>query len=423
MSCKERRRLGVMSRIDAGQINLKDASVILGMSYRQIKRIRSRYKEKGDAGLVHLGRGMKSNRGYSEGLKAGVMSLYSETYKDFGPLLFSEKLQENHNLDIDHETLRRWLIKDGLWVKTRKRKTHRTRRRRKEHFGELIQMDGSFHKWFGEEENCLMVMVDDATGKTMALIREEETTEAAMSLLWSWIRRYGVPIALYTDRKNVYITEREPTLEEELKGERPLTAFGKACKKLGVKIQPAYSPQAKGRVERKNGLFQDRLVKELGLLNIKTIEETNQMLGLFTDKLNGKFSKKPCDPADYHMPLPEGIRLDEVFCIEDTRTVQNDWTISHEGRIYQIKRQSNLPPARNRVTVRKKLDGSMQILYANQSLDFKEIKEREPALKVKTIKPRKTWKPAPDHPWRSNRKETTLPAGAARGTVPLALTP
>jgi len=410
MSGKERRRLVVMARVDAGEVNLKDASVMLGISYRQVKRIRSRYKEKGDAGLVHLSRGKKSNRGYPEGLKAGVMSLYSETYRDFGPVLFSEKLSEDHNLDIDHETLRRWLIKDGLWVKTRKRKTHRTRRRRKEHFGELIQMDGSFHKWFGEEETCLMVMVDDATGKTMALMREEETTEAAMSLLWSWIRRYGVPVALYTDRRNVYITEREPTLEEELKGERPLTALGKACRKLGIKIQPAYSPQAKGRVERKNGLFQDRLVKELGLLNIRSIEETNLMLGSFTDKLNGKFSKEPCDPADYHMPLPEGIRLDEVFCIEDTRTVQNDWTISHEGRLYQIKAQSNLPPAKNRVTVRRKLDGSMQILYANQSLDFKEIQEREPDLKVKTIKPRKAWKPAPGHPWRSNRKNTTRPA-------------
>jgi hypothetical protein len=422
MSGKERRRLGVMARVDAGEINLRDASVILGISYRQVKRIRSRYREKGDAGLVHLGRGRKSNRGYPEGFKVGVMSLYCETYKDFGPVLFSEKLSEDHNLDIDHETLRRWLIKDGLWVKARKRKTHRTRRRRKEHFGELIQMDGSFHKWFGEEENCLMVMVDDATGKTMALMREEETTEAAMSLLWSWIRRYGVPVALYTDRKNVYITDREPTFEEELKGELPLTVFGKACRKLGIKIQPAYSPQAKGRVERRNGLFQDRLVKELGLLNIKTLEETNRMLGSFTDKLNGKFSKEPYDPADYHMPLPERIRLDEVFCIEDRRTVQNDWTISHEGRLYQIKAQNNLPPARNKVVVRRKLDGSMQILYADQSLDFKEIQEREPAVKVKTIKPRKVWKPAPDHPWRSSRKNTTK-AGAVRGTVPLTLTP
>lgn len=350
------------------------------------------------------------------------MSLYSMSYKDFGPVLFSEKLSEDHNLDIDHETLRRWLMKDGLWVKSRKRKTHRTRRDRRKHFGELIQMDGSFHKWFGEEENCLMVMVDDATGKTMALMRKEETTEAAMSLLWLWIQRYGVPVALYTDRKNVYITDREPTLEEELKGEFPLTAFGKACKKLGISIIPAYSPQAKGRVERKNGVFQDRLVKELRLLGITTIEETNRMLDSFTDKLNDKFSKEPVDKKDFHMPLPEGIHLDEVFCIEDTRTIQNDWTISHEGNIYQIKHQSDLPPVRSRVTVRRKLDGSIHILYNNRSLEFKEIPKREPAVKVEIIKPRKAWRPAPDHPWRSNRKET-LPADAARGTVPLALTP
>jgi hypothetical protein len=284
-------------------------------------------------------------------------------------------------------------------------------------------MDGSFHDWYGDgAKNCLMVMVDDATGQTMALMREEETTEAAMSLLWLWIERYGVPVALYTDRKNVYITDREPTLEEELRGELPLTAFGKSCKKLGISIISAHSPQAKGRVERKNGVFQDRLVKELRLLDIKTIEETNQMLGSFTDKLNMKFSKEPYDQKDFHTSLPEGIRLDDVFCIEDTRAVQNDWTVSHEGRIYQIKRQSDLPPLKSKITVRKKLDGTIHILYHGRSLDFEEIQKREPAVKVKTIKPRNLWKPAPNHPWRSNPK-ATHPGGAVRGTVPLTLTP
>jgi transposase-like protein len=418
MSSKERKRLGIMARIDAGEIRLKDASNILGISYRQIKRIRVRYRQHGDAGLVHRNRGRPSNHKYSDEIKDLVKKLYVESYNDFGPVLFSEKLLENHDMKIDHETLRRWLISEGLWQKKRKPLRHRSRRQRREHFGELIQMDGSFHNWFGEEKACLMVMVDDATGRTMAFMSDEETTEAAMRLLWSWIERHGVPVALYTDR--------EPTLEEELSGKQPLTAFGSACNKLGISIIPAYSPQAKGRVERKNGVFQDRLVKELRLLGIKTIEETNQMLDSFTDKLNEKFAIEPASLVDYHT-LPEGIRLEDVFSFEDTRTINNDWTIRYESRLYQLKAQSNLPPAQNKVRVRKRLDGSMQILYRDIPLDYKEISSRPVVVKAEVIKPKTNWKPSPDHPWRSYRKniqdEIVQSAAAARGTVPLALTP
>jgi transposase len=401
MSSKERKRLGIMARIDAGEIRLKDASNILGLSYRHIKRIRARYRQHGDAGLVHRNRGRPSNHKHPDEIKDMVKRLYVENYNDFGPVLFSEKLSENHRIKVDHETIRRWLISEGLWQKKRKSPGHRSRRQRREHFGELIQMDGSFHNWFGEEKDCLMVMVDDATGKTMSFMSEEETTEAAMRLLWSWIERHGVPVALYTDRRNVYITEREPTLEEELSGKAPLTAFGAACKKLGIRIIPAYSPQAKGRVERKNGVFQDRLVKELKLLGIKTIEETNRMLDLFTEKLNERFAKEPASSVDYHTPLSEGIRLEDVFCFEDTRTINNDWTIRYESRLFQLKAQSNLPPAKNKVTVRKRLDGSMQILYRDRPLDYKEISSRPEVVKAELIKPRTNWKPSPDHPWRS----------------------
>lgn len=429
MSNKERRRLGIMVRIDAGEISLKDASNILGISYRQMKRIRVRYVRNGDAGLVHRSRGRRSNRRYSDRVKDKVSDLYIEVYKGFGPVLFSEKLLEEHGMRIDHETLRRWLISDGLWQRKRRSRGHRSRREPREHFGELIQLDGSFHNWHGDEEDksCLMVMVDDATGRTMSFMSEEETTRAAMRLLWSWITRYGVPVALYTDRKNVYITEREPTVGEELAGRRPLTAFGAACEKLGIRIIPAYSPQAKGRVERKNGVFQDRLVKELRLLGITTIEETNRMLDSFTDKLNDRFAKEPASQVDYHTGLPEGIRLEDVFCIEDVRTIHNDWTIKHEGRLFQLKAQSNLPPARNKVIVRKRLDGTMQILYRGRPLEFKELSSRPAVVQKEVIKPRTNWKPAPDHPWRHYRKDMKEKSGqstdAARGTVPLALTP
>lgn len=404
MSEKERRRLGVMARVESGDLKLSDASEMLRVSYRQMKRIRNRYREEGDIGLIHKSRGRESNRGYKEDLKSFVIELYRQRYPDFGPTLFSEKLLEVHGIGIDHETLRQWLIKKGLWVKSRKKSKHRSWRQRRAHFGELVQMDGSHHGWFEErrEKCCLMVMVDDATGRTMALMSEEETTASAMKLLWLWIDRYGMPKALYTDKKNVYITEREPTIEEELSGQKPLTIFGKACNKLGIQIIPAHSPQAKGRVERKNGVFQDRLVKELRLRGINDIVATNRLLPEFTEKLNSKFTVEPTSPADYHKAIPEGLSLADIFCREESRVLTNDWTIRFENRLFQIEKQSNLPPVKSMVIVLQHLDNSIHILYRNQPVRFKELAFRLPQEK-KSVKRQKTWKPGTDHPWRNNR--------------------
>jgi len=406
MSDKERRRLGVMVMVESGDLKLTDAFEMLGVSYRQVKRIRKRYLEEGDIGLVHRSRGRESNRGYKEDNKAFVLDLYRQRYPDFGPTLFSEKLSEDHGIGIDHETLRQWLLKEGLWVKSRKRSKHRSWRQRRAHFGELVQLDGSHHDWFEErrEKCCLMVMVDDATGRTMALMSEEETTASAMKLLWLWIDRYGIPKALYTDKKNVYLTERDPTIEEELSGEEPLTAFGKAGCKLGIQIIPAHSPQAKGRVERKNGVFQDRLVKELRLRGISDITATNRLLPEFTEKLNTKFALEPESPSDYHQAIPEGLLLADVFCWEESRVLANDWTFRFKTRLFQVVKQSNLPPVKTRVRVLKRLDGSLHVLYRNKPVSFKELASRPHQENKKTIKKRKPWKPGPDHPWRNNGK-------------------
>ncbi|MBE3043864.1 ISNCY family transposase [Candidatus Bathyarchaeota archaeon] len=425
-----------MCRVESGDLKLTDATVLLGISYRQAKRVRSRYKKEGDRGLVHRSRGRRSNRGYTPEAKNQALCLYQEMYAGYGPTLYAEQLQESHGMEIDHETLRRWLLEKGLRQKVRRKPKHRKRRERKEHFGEMVQMDGSHHDWFSGNGRkcCLMVMVDDATGHTMVLMSEEETTEAAMRLLRAWIERHGVPCALYTDRKNVYVTEREPTLEEELSGQEPLSVFGKACKKLGIRIIPAYSPQAKGRVERKNGVFQDRWVKKLALKGITDIETANEELPSFTEKLNSKFCVSPASPEDYHSALPEGIDLDDVLCWEETRTLNNDWTVRYENRWFQILAQSPLPPARGKVTIRKRLDGSLHILYRGRNVAFEELPTRPAQETEVTIKPRKKWKPAPDHPWRNGLKthrgtdhheqdEIPMESGAARGTVPLALAP
>ena len=348
MSQKERSRLVVMSRVREQTMTIREASEMVGVSYRQCRRIYKRYVKEGDKGLVHRNRGRPSNRRKTPEVKEMALALYREQYWDFGPTLAAEKLVERDGYEVNHETLRRWLLAAGLWKRQRNRPKHRQWRERKAHFGELVQMVGSHHMWFSgqEDKDCLMDMVDDATGRTLALMSEEETTVAAMRVLWAWVEKYGIPKALYVDWKNVYVTQREPTLEEQLSGELPLTQFGMACKKLGIEILPANSPQAKGRVERKHGVYQDRWVKELRLAGIRDIEGANQSLLGFTESLNTKFAVEPRSSVDFHRPVPQDMDFRSVFCLEEQRTVGNDWVVRYKNHFFQILPQSKLPPAK-----------------------------------------------------------------------------
>lgn len=412
MSNQDRDRLKVCERIDQGELTRKEGAQVLRLSYRQMRRICRRYENEGDAGLIHRNRGQRSHHAIEGTVQEAILERYQARYEGFGPTLAAEKLTEE-KLQVDHETLRRWLVLRGLWKKKRHRCAHRKWRERKAHFGELIQMDGSFHRWFGgtlpadgeEHFPCLMVMVDDATGVSLARFSEEETTEAAMRLLWEWIEQYGVPLALYTDRKNVYVTDREPTVEEQLKGEAPLTVLGKACAKLKIEIKRAHSPQAKGRVERKNGLYQDRLVKEIRLAGIQTIEEGNRFLKEgFLNQMNQKFAVPPAQEADFHRPLLTGIQLQNIFCFEEIRQVQNDWTIRYENRFFQIKQENRpLPLAKGKVTVCRWLDGSLHLYDKGRELLYQELPER-PRPEVPKPPPHSTLRrhvaPAATHPWR-----------------------
>ena len=264
MSSKELRRKTVMEEVAGGRRKLRSAAEVLQISYRQCRRVYQRYRQQGDQGLIHRNRGRESNRKIGEEQRGRILARYQQRYAGYGPTFASEKLAAE-GLGLDHETLRRWLLEEGLWQRQRRRGPHRQRRERRKRFGELVQMDGSHHAWWGQQPRCLMNMVDDATGRRFGLLFEQETTEAAMRTLWGWIGRYGVPQALYVDSKTVFRTDREPTLEEQLKGEKPLTAFGQACRKLGIELIYAGSPQAKGRVERSHGTDQDRLIKEFEL--------------------------------------------------------------------------------------------------------------------------------------------------------------
>ncbi|MCX5758699.1 MAG: hypothetical protein NTU83_09385 [Candidatus Hydrogenedentes bacterium] len=261
-------------------------------------------------------------------------------------------------------------------------------------------MDGSPHHWFGPDglEYTLLNMVDDATGRTLSLMATGETLDIVMRTLWQWIERYGIPKALYTDRKNIFKSDRAPTLEEQLAGEKPMTAFEKACTLLGIEIIRAHSPQAKGRVERNHAVYQDRFLKELKLQNITTLEEANRLLqATFCDDLNAKFAKPPREQADYHRVLPKGLKLEEVFVHEQHRRIGNDWTLSYENTAYQIHADNRpLPKPKDTVVVRITLEGTMSILYRHKKLRF------DPVDALPPVQPKPVLLPAPAVPKQKN---------------------
>src|SRR5215472_9385299 len=283
MSQRELRRVEVLARVRSKQLRIVDASRLMHVSYRQAKRLWSRYRVEGAVGLMHRSAGRPSHHALVEKFRKRVLQLVGVKYggavgERFGARLAAEHLSSEDGLKIDAETLRRWMLAEGLWSRERKGWRHRRRRERKEHFGELVQMDGSFHAWLEERgpEGCLIDMVDDATNITWAQLGEEETIWAAADALRAWIERYGVPLALYVDWKNLY--KRRATPGERLRGEEPITQFGRMCAKLGIEIIAANSPQAKGRVERVHGTHQDRLVKKLRRRAIGTHEVANVYL-------------------------------------------------------------------------------------------------------------------------------------------------
>ena len=377
MGQKELLRGKVMELVKRGQMTIRAAAKELKVSYRQGRRIYAAYSAQGDRGLIHGNRGKPSNRKTAEEIQERAVRAYRERYRDFGPTFAAEKLREVEGIEISEDTLRRWLIEEGLWEGKRKRRAYRSRRERRSCFGELLQFDGSHHDWFEGRgaRCCLITMIDDATNLRLARFFEEETTAGAMTVLSYWIKTYGIPQALYCDHKNAFVLVREPTDAELLKGiTKPKSHFGKACDKLGIEVIPANSPQAKGRVERNHGLDQDRLVKELRLAGISTIEEANRFLDeTYLPKMNGKFSRPATDPADAHVPLG-AADLGEILCFEHERTITNDYVVRFERRLFQVlKSNKALPRPRDKVTVRIRLDGTLSILWKGNPLLVEEI--------------------------------------------------
>jgi hypothetical protein len=404
MSRKERTRLGVMQQVKAKQVSLVAVAQVLRLSYRQVKRIWRRYEQSGDQGLVHRSRGRESNRAKSGSLKERVLARYQARYPDFGPTLAAEHLGRE-GLAVDHETLRRWLLAQGLWTIQRRRQKHRQWRERKACVGQLVQMDGSHHDWFEGRARpaVLMVMIDDATNRTHALFSERETTRAAYDVFEGYVRRYGLPQGLYVDRDSIYKTTREPSVAEQLADQQPLTQFGRAMEQLGVDLDCAFSPQAKGRVERRHGLFQDRLVKELRLAGIGDLAAANRFLEeRFLPELNRRFCVQAAQPADVHRSVPP--HLAEVLSWEELRVVQRDWTVRWQGRYFQISpRHEGLGLVGRQVVVRELREGTIQLVRAGQKLRFQELPQRPKAVKEPKVSEPKgagVCQPSCEHPWR-----------------------
>lgn len=274
MSGKELRRVHVIRQVVAKTLTQKEAGALLGLTDRQIRRLQRRVEQEGDRGLVHRGRGKPSNRRIPEQTKAKALKLYEQRYGDFGPTLAAEKLAERHGLTLSDETLRRWLWARGIEHFTRRKRPHRAWRARKAHVGELLQLDGSHHDWLeGRGSACvLMAYIDDASSQVYARFYEYEGTIPAMDSFQRYVRQYGIPLAVYGDKHTTYQSPAEPTVEEQLAGTAPQSQFGRALGELGVELIPAHSPQAKGRVERLFKTFQDRLVKELRLTRVATLD-------------------------------------------------------------------------------------------------------------------------------------------------------
>jgi transposase-like protein len=409
MSTKERIFLDALKRVKRKEITVVKASELMNVSLRQARRIWKRFSSDGDVGLVHRLRGRVSNRRLKAEIGQRIVKRHQERYADFGPTLACEKLAEE-GLVVSANTLTRLLKGRGLWERRRSRGKHRKRRERRSSFGSMVQMDGSHHDWFeGRGPWCvLMVMIDDATNITSARFYPAETTQAAFDVTGRWIKSRGVPRSIYVDRHSIYRDQDHP--------DKP-TQFGRAMNQLGVKLIQAHSPQAKGRVERRNAVFQDRLVKELRLRGINTITGANALLDeMFLADLNRRYAVKPADETDLHRALGEQVDLADVLCVIESRVVGNDWCVRWNNRWLQIdKKHANLQLPRKKVTVLHRADGTLVVDHQSTRLRTTELKSKpQPAKKARTVINNRRWKPPASHPWRKGLEERA----AAKAALP-----
>ena len=399
MSQKELKRLHIIHKVLDKRLKQIDAAKLLELCAKQISRIAKKVREEGDKGIIHKSRGEPSRNATPNKKKDKIISLYKEKYNDFGPLLASEKLFEIDKIKISDETLRNWLMTEGLWIKNRKHRKHRKWRERKHFFGEMEQVDGSHHDWLeGRGPECvLMGHIDDATSNVFARFFKYEGTLPFMDSFKRYIKKYGIPLSVYLDMHSTYKSLKKPTIEDQLNNREHMSQVERALKELGVGVIHARSPQAKGRVERLFRTFQDRVIKEMRLKNIRTIEEANRFLGYYLPVFNKRFSVQAIEEGNLHRSIAKRTDLNTILCKKEDHPLRNDFTIAHDKKLYQI-----LDPVRaKKLTVEERTNGKMLITHKGRALKHKEIACRPVRKEVKkpyAFKIKKAWHPPMEHP-------------------------
>jgi len=413
MSGKETERLSIMENLKARRIKQKDAAKILGITTRQVRRIFTRYQTKGVLGLLHKSRGKVSNRAIDQQKKDCAITLIKKYYPDFGPTFAQEKLEENHRIKFGVTTLRREMIKQKQWKpRRRKIKSSHPYRERRANIGELIQLDGSPHKWFeGRGKSCtLLAFIDDATSKIMdGEFVNSEGTFTFFSVTQHYLETHGKPLALYVDKHSTFKVNRQADIEEELRDSQEQSQFARAMDQLRIKLIFAHSPQAKGRVERLFETLQDRLVKEMRLAKISNKKEgTRYFREVYIPKHNSKFSVMPREKGNLHRPLLPEDNLSLIFTRQSQRVVSKNLLVQYKNIRYQLK-----PPnghgytLRNvKITVLENKQAKVTLKYKNREIPY-TIAVQEPVKRntkqvasVKSFNEKQVYIPAADHPWR-----------------------
>ena len=415
LSQKERERLRVLHEVERKHLRQREAAERLGLSPRHVRRLLRRVRAEGDRGLVHRLRGRCSNRKIPSALQRRILAEVRRCYADFGPTLACEHLARQ-GWGVSRETLRQWLIQAGLWKPRRQRvEAVHVWRERRAACGELVMMDSSEFRWLEERGPTLQLiaMIDDASSRFWGRFVEHDSTEENLRTLQDWLRRYGRPVALYTDKGSVFAVNRLPPVDEQLAGEPAQSQFGRALRELDIRWIAARSPQAKGRIERLFGTLQDRLVKELRLAGVNTIEQANRFLQeQFVPAWEQRFTVAPRQSRDAHRRLRREHRLEQILSVRQPRSVANDYTIRWAGQRWAIPRAEVRPGLRGaRVQVERRLDGSLWVRFRDGYLSLTPCPAaaavlaaspsglRPPGLAAKTKRKTK-YVPPPTHPWK-----------------------
>lgn len=388
---KEQKRAFVLGKIDRGELTAAQAGKAMDLSVRQVRRLLAEYRREGPRALAHGNRGHKPSQALDPSLCSRIIGLAQDKYQGFNWTHFTEKL-EKEEIYVSRSTVGRILAGAGLKCPRKRRPPkHRKRRERKAQAGMMMQVDGSRHDWLeGRGPYLTLVgMIDDATGEVpCAQFREQEDAQGYFLLLRELALQRGLPLALYSDQHGIFrrLPKETLTFEEELQGERQPTQFGRLLKELEVEAIFALSPQAKGRIERLWGTFQDRLVSELRLAGAKTLAEANRVLAEFLPEYNARFALAPAKALSAYRPLPKSLKLEELFCFKYARQVGNDNIVKLGARTIQIPEgPRGRSYAKARVMVHEVMDGSLAVYYQGQRIAFEQAPAERVVLRVKNI--------------------------------------